>query len=773
MGRLDTIRDRLLHILMAVLLLTPGAQAIQQERPGVLERVSFHYDDPDVALWSFAHPNVDGCSGTMVGPQTLMTAGHCGGAEKTATFIVYGPNGTRPSESVSCTYLAHTFPDSDIRLLHCPLDADGVALGDKYGYLDFDIARWSDGRLHHGLSRLMLEDAELYSIWRNPVAFDASGNPAPGGDHRLYSEGVVTAMNDRAWYTPNYVVPELGDYSRCDSDSDPSLNRNDGIASDVWGMSGASGSTSLSRLTHRVLLGPLSLAQTSEAPARQQLSIADYLYFGYLEPLIGTQGCAQGVIPPVNEAHLTDVGVTDPSRFYGWLDDDLDGLFDVQHEVELVQGEVRKDWHWLGFESARRNALWNRGSTATVEFDTGDPRRGVASIDARSDASSVTALSHGLLHLRMNRDYRVTLEARVQDAGSGSPLQVCIGVNCRTPEIEAGAGWRRVVAELSGDSAITPPFGDPIPWNPLRIVAGPGSQLEIANVSVIEVGAVMDFDSHAKRFAWNDGHGKTGLVWPHGNGDSSAQPDWAGVVRREGAADMLPLRNDDLGVPPGDYQVCFSHRASEQLGNVGFEEAQVRVWDRETGYVAPGSNVRFSPGGTWQDSCTGRFGLDGEQNVLMFGFTSTAAADAGYLVDDIRFEDCADVDGDGICEARDNCPTVANADQANADGDAHGDACDLCVLVPDDDAGDADTDGFGDLCDADYDQNSIVGISDFGMFAGGFGSSVNEPGYIAILDHDANGVVGIGDFGVITRSFGGAPGPSGLGCAGTMPCVVP
>jgi hypothetical protein len=38
-----------------------------------------------------------------------------------------------------------------------------------------------------------------------------------------------------------------------------------------------------------------------------------------------------------------------------------------------------------------------------------------------------------------------------------------------------------------------------------------------------------------------------------------------------------------------------------------------------------------------------------------------------------------DTDGDGICDAIDNCPTVPNPDQANADGDALGDACDPCT----------------------------------------------------------------------------------------------
>jgi len=56
-----------------------------------------------------------------------------------------------------------------------------------------------------------------------------------------------------------------------------------------------------------------------------------------------------------------------------------------------------------------------------------------------------------------------------------------------------------------------------------------------------------------------------------------------------------------------------------------------------------------------------------------------------------------DSDGDGIPNAVDNCPAVANADQADEDSDALGDACDPCPPF----AGNTDTDGDGvpDQCD--------------------------------------------------------------------------
>src|SRR5439155_1233083 len=75
-----------------------------------------------------------------------------------------------------------------------------------------------------------------------------------------------------------------------------------------------------------------------------------------------------------------------------------------------------------------------------------------------------------------------------------------------------------------------------------------------------------------------------------------------------------------------------------------------------------------------------------------------------------------DQDGDGVCAGvgflspmrgdRDNCPTVANADQANGDGDALGDACDSC---PGDPLNDQDGDG---ICAGDAFNTPKVGKND-------------------------------------------------------------
>jgi hypothetical protein len=106
-----------------------------------------------------------------------------------------------------------------------------------------------------------------------------------------------------------------------------------------------------------------------------------------------------------------------------------------------------------------------------------------------------------------------------------------------------------------------------------------------------------------------------------------------------------------------------------------------------------------------------------------------------------------DWDNDGIVDALDNCRNLPNFDQL-----------------------DVNADGYGNACDGDFDNNGIVGAQDFFFFRRAFGLSPGDRFFDLAPDMNGDGVVGTADFSRWLRTFGSPPGPSGLACAGTVPC---
>jgi hypothetical protein len=105
-----------------------------------------------------------------------------------------------------------------------------------------------------------------------------------------------------------------------------------------------------------------------------------------------------------------------------------------------------------------------------------------------------------------------------------------------------------------------------------------------------------------------------------------------------------------------------------------------------------------------------------------------------------------DFDGDGIPDNIDNCLETINSQQL-----------------------DPDLDGYGNSCDADFDQDGDTDQDDLD-FCLACVSAGSDP----ICDLNEDGFVGgFADFGMCTALFGLPPGPSGLACAGTVPCTAP
>jgi hypothetical protein len=122
------------------------------------------------------------------------------------------------------------------------------------------------------------------------------------------------------------------------------------------------------------------------------------------------------------------------------------------------------------------------------------------------------------------------------------------------------------------------------------------------------------------------------------------------------------------------------------------------------------------------------------------GFTSHTA-EIGIL--NIRFIS-ADTDGDGVSDGLDNCKNVANAGAL------------FC---------DTDQDGYGNACDADLNNDGVVDSTDLTLF----GSLFTTTG-ASDADLNCDLIAGGPDYATFGLSYLLAPGPSGLDCAGTVPC---
>ncbi len=104
-----------------------------------------------------------------------------------------------------------------------------------------------------------------------------------------------------------------------------------------------------------------------------------------------------------------------------------------------------------------------------------------------------------------------------------------------------------------------------------------------------------------------------------------------------------------------------------------------------------------------------------------------------------------DTDGDGVPDTIDNCLVAGNPRQL-----------------------DPDLDGYGNRCDGDFDQDGDTDQDDADVWL------ILCPTDPDICDLDEDGVFGFADWGYfVSVLLGTPPGPSGLACAGTVPCSAP
>src|SRR5947209_3615967 len=96
-------------------------------------------------------------------------------------------------------------------------------------------------------------------------------------------------------------------------------------------------------------------------------------------------------------------------------------------------------------------------------------------------------------------------------------------------------------------------------------------------------------------------------------------------------------------------------------------------------------------------ACSFRHGTAPDDGVR--AFDAPTPADPPARADAPIDNHPTDSDLDGIPDASDNCPTVANADQADDDSDGRGYVCYNCPHIANAGQADGDADGVGDVCD--------------------------------------------------------------------------
>ena len=117
-----------------------------------------------------------------------------------------------------------------------------------------------------------------------------------------------------------------------------------------------------------------------------------------------------------------------------------------------------------------------------------------------------------------------------------------------------------------------------------------------------------------------------------------------------------------------------------------------------------------------------------------------------------------DTDSDLVPDAFDNCTTRANGPNEPSN------------------QLDCNLDGYGDACDPDYNDDGGTTTGDFLEFLQCFTGTFTTITLAACpcMDHDGNGAYSTADFLVFLDFFSNdnaPPGPSGLSCAGAIPCI--
>ena len=169
--------------------------------------------------------------------------------------------------------------------------------------------------------------------------------------------------------------------------------------------------------------------------------------------------------------------------------------------------------------------------------------------------------------------------------------------------------------------------------------------------------------------------------------------DLAGVVfRYRFDGDHNPVPNGTIAVPDA-ASVAFSPLGELFVADAATPGGIYRfLFDTQGNAITNGfiqttssSPIGYIAIGTIHSDSDGDGVPDASDNCPAIANPEQIDSDAdliGDACDPCPADSMNDPDGDGTCESSDNCPGLANPDQANSDADTVGDACDQCPDTP-------------------------------------------------------------------------------------------
>ncbi len=580
---------------------------------------------PDELFWSYSAATYGGCGGTFIGPNVLLTAGHCGhsgfdGEPPIIFGVRFYPLGgqTAPSNIVNgfCETLVQNIGFGDTQLAYCDdINWGGVWTppGEIAGIADFDRASLSVG-------------TQLWSAWPNN---ECPNTPDPdkcdGPAHQVFGRGAVTSIDPLG---PLGAVTVLTNQ----------IFAVGGSGSALW----------------RPVAGSLHRITTSGVAQ----AVCDQGTPGCGGPIVALLSSALDVAKPatdgtgINVAKLQSIGLMGPSTpwpnddYTGLMDADKNGYFDVQERLDQVRGITFRPTVWLGFESPRRNRLWQTLPAANVIFaDTN--LQAVVNFDGGPDTVLMRLRK---VALSPNQRYRVSIMVHTAEASGEEELRLELvdpvsGTKSQFPiETDKTSPHFRMIAGTM--------MSQPVVNHELRLVSVGGRfKGSLVALTLIRDGSVHTFDWQDERTNWRDNTtGARSWILPYGRPITTPvgnrETSWAGLVHDSSPAAVdWALRNRQLGISPGaTYRVCFDVRSL--LENVLSGTGRIQLGQGAEGGPDPGQvgtpwlyfDQTFLFTNAWTSTCipsVGGIQVSNGDNLLQFGHTQGQPA---YLIDNIRVE---------------------------------------------------------------------------------------------------------------------------------------